>query len=109
MNLIKNMLSFQLTRLLMLSLLTSCASISNYQSLNSPLACDSQGLGQLQIDNQTKIVAVQNFKAGQEVRLSNSPGPHKKTSLDVCMVKLVVGPGNPGPANVPLHDTWNRY
>ncbi len=121
MNLIKNKLSFQLTRLLLLSLLTSCASISNYQSLNSPLACDSQGLGQLQIDNQTKIVAVQNFKAGQEVRLSNSPGPHKKTSLDVCMVKLVVGPGNPGPANVPsttpgigievwmpARDQWNQ-
>jgi feruloyl esterase len=67
----------------------------------APLACDMQGIGQLQMDSQTQIVAVQYFKAGEEVRLAHSPAPHVKTSVDVCMVKLRVGPGNPGPATAP--------
>lgn len=60
-----------------------------------------QGIGQLKIDAQTQIIAVQNFKAGDDVRLANSAAPHVKAAEDVCMVKLVVGPGNPGPAGAP--------
>ena len=63
--------------------------------------CDMRGLGQLRIDDQTRIIGVHEFKAGEEVRLSNSPSPHAKTPVDVCLVKLVVGPGNPGPAGAP--------
>jgi hypothetical protein len=111
----------RISSLLGLSLLTSCASISNYNFSSTPLACDMQGVGQLQIDNQTKIIAVYSFKAGDEVRLSNSPAPYLKTSVNVCMVKLIVGPGNTGPANapsttpgigievwMPAHDQWNQ-
>lgn len=83
------------------ALLTACASNNKPPVANVPLACDMQGLGQLQIDAQTRIIAVQNFKAGDEVLLANSPAPHIKTSVDVCMVKLLVGPGNPGPAGAP--------
>lgn len=79
------------------SILAACAAIDAPQA---PLACDMQSIGQLKIDTQTRIIAVQPFKAGDEVRLTNSPAPHVKTPVDVCMVKLIVGPGNAGPANL---------
>ena len=65
------------------------------------LACDMQGIGQLKINTHTRILAVQQFKAGEDVRLANSAPPHVKAAGDVCMVKLLVGPGNPGPAGAP--------
>lgn len=71
------------------------------QTPSAPLACDMQGLGQLRIDAQTTVLAVNGFKAGEEVRLANSPAPHPKAAADVCVVKLLVGPGNPGPAGAP--------
>ena len=67
----------------------------------APLTCDMQGLGLLKLDAQTRVLGVHHFKAGDEVRLSASPAPHVKTPVDVCLVKLLVGPGNPGPANAP--------
>lgn len=86
-----------------------------------PPACDMSGLGQLRIDGQTRVVLARDFKAGDEVRLANSPAPHLKAAADVCLVKLVVGPGNPGPAGapstsqgigievwLPARDRWNR-
>lgn len=83
-----------------LALLTACSSMNTPFS-QTPLACDMKGIGQLNLDAQTQVIAVQSFKAGDEVRLINSPAPHVKTAVDVCMVKLLVGPGNPGPANAP--------
>lgn len=83
-----------------LALLTACSSLNTPLS-QTPLACDMKGIGQLKLDAQTQVIAVQSFKAGDEVRLINSPAPHVKTAVDVCMVKLLVGPGNPGPANAP--------
>lgn len=91
----------RLATLATLSLLGACAGLDKAPSTPTPLACDMQGIGQLQIDAQTKILAAQTFKAGEEVRLTNSPQPHVKTAVDVCMVKLLVGPGNPGPATAP--------
>lgn len=81
--------------------LSGCAVQNTTATTPAPMACDMQGLGQLQIDAQTKILAVHPFKAGEEVRLAHSPAPHLKSPVDVCMVKLLVGPGNPGPANAP--------
>lgn len=121
MNLNLNRSALRIASLFGFCLLTACTSISNSNYSISPLACDMQGVGKLQIDNQTKIVAVQSFKTGDEVRLVNSPAPHLKASVDVCMVKLIVGPGNPGPANapsttpgigievwMPARDQWNQ-
>jgi pimeloyl-ACP methyl ester carboxylesterase len=103
------------------AVLVACASVDPASVAQTPLACDMSGLGQLQIDAQTRVLAVQSFKAGDEVRLANSPAPHVKTKVDVCMVKLVVGPGNPGPADapstspgigievwLPMRDQWNQ-
>ena len=71
------------------ALLTACTSFENLQ-VSAPLLCDMQGIGQIKIDAHTQILAVQNFKAGDEVRLANSAAPHIKAVEDVCMVKLVV-------------------
>ncbi len=89
--------------LLSLAVLAACSSTPQApsSSADTPLACDMQGIGQLKIDPQTRIIAVRSFKAGEAVRLENSPEPFPKTTADVCMVKLVVGPGNPGPADAP--------
>ncbi|HAX23399.1 MAG TPA: tannase/feruloyl esterase family alpha/beta hydrolase [Hydrogenophaga sp.] len=103
------------------ALLSGCSSIDKAPTSQALMACDMQGIGQLALDTQTRIIAVQNFKAGDEVRLANSPTPHVKTTVDVCMVKMVVGPGNPGPAGapstspgigievwLPARDQWNQ-
>ncbi len=105
----------------MLALLVACAQVEKPPVAQAPMSCDMQGLGQLQVDAQTRIIAVQSFKAGEEVRLANSAAPHIKTAADVCMVKLVVGPGNTGPAGapstspgigievwLPTRDQWNQ-
>lgn len=90
-----------LTMLCTLGLIAACANHATLATNSPPMRCDMQGLGQLQIDAQTRIVAVQAFRAGDEVRLANSPAPHAQTAVDVCMVKLLVGPGHPGPATAP--------
>lgn len=83
-------------------LLAACAGLPGTPPLSqAPLSCDAQGLGQLRIDAQTRVVGVHAFKAGEAVRLANSPAPHTTAPVDVCLVKLVVGPGNPGPAEAP--------
>ena len=84
-----------------LTLLGACANLSPTATGSAPMHCDMQSLGQLHIDAQTRIVAVQAFQAGDEVRLAQSPAPHAKAPVDMCMVKLVVGPGHPGPASAP--------
>jgi pimeloyl-ACP methyl ester carboxylesterase len=79
-------------------LVAGCASVEPPQQ---PMSCDMQSIGQIKIDAQTRILVAQAFKAGDEVKLANSPAPHVKAPVDVCMVKLIVGPGNPGPADAP--------
>lgn len=101
--------------------LVGCATHDRLAQPSAPLACDMQGLGQMRLDAQTRIIGVHSFRAGDEVRLANSPAPHIKTPVDVCLVKLVVGPGNPGPVVapstspgigievwLPSRDRWNQ-
>jgi pimeloyl-ACP methyl ester carboxylesterase len=109
---------WRLAPLAVAGLLAACASTDAPQT---PLSCDMQSIGQIKIDAQTKVLAVQAFKAGEDVKLANSPAPFVKAPADVCMVKLLVGPGNPGPANapstspgigievwLPAHAAWNN-
>lgn len=100
--------------------LTSFASTPNQAT--HPLACDEALKEQFQPDDQTQVVLVKHYKKGEKLAL---PGDNDKmappASADICLVKLNVGPGNPGPADAPStsagigievwlpeHDTWNE-
>ncbi len=62
--------------------------------------CDDKFATAFKPDKDTTVLLVEEFKQGDPVALSNSttslPAP-----VDVCLVKLVVGPGNPGPEGAP--------
>jgi hypothetical protein len=63
------------------------------------LSCDDSLKSQFAIDSGT-VTLVRFFKKGENLNLDGTPG--KKTAArDLCMVKLNVGPGNPGPAGAP--------
>ena len=54
-------------------------------------------------DANTTVTLVKAFKKGDPLALSGTPAtPTPPTAAnDVCLVKLMVGPGNPGPAGAP--------
>lgn len=84
--------------------LTGCA--SNFPSMTlSPavaLSCDDSLKAAFKPDTATTVTLVKAFKAGEPLLLSGaSTSSTVFASKDVCLVKLNVGPGNPGPANAP--------
>jgi pimeloyl-ACP methyl ester carboxylesterase len=86
----------------LLLVLAGCSSTGGRDVASAtPLACDDSLKSTFKPDALTQVVAVRQFKAGEEVRLANSAGPHAKAEADMCMVKLLVGPGNPGPQSAP--------
>jgi len=81
-----------------------------------PLKCDD--LNAFRPDSLTTVLLVKAFKKGDLLTLSTTP---PVAANDVCMVKLLVGPGNPGTAGVPstspgigievwlpTSENWNR-
>jgi len=80
------------------SLLNSCAP----SVASTPLSCDDSIRTHFKPDAQTTVLAVKAFKAGDPLVLSEAvTSTTPKASSDLCMIKLSVGPGNPGPANAP--------
>jgi Tannase and feruloyl esterase len=86
----------------------------------APLACDDGIKTAFKPDALTRVVAVKSYKQGDKVFVSDSGNP-VTLSNDLCMVKLLVGPGNPGPADarstsegigievwLPTHANWNE-
>ena len=84
------------------------------------LACDDGLKSAFQPDALTSVVAVQRFKQGDKVFVSDSASA-VTLAADLCLVKLKVGPGNPGPAAarstsegigievwLPSHERWNQ-
>jgi feruloyl esterase len=66
------------------------------------LSCDDSIKNGFKPDANTSVLLVKSFKAGDPLLLSGAPTPTTPTaSSDVCVVKLLVGPGNPGPADAP--------
>lgn len=66
------------------------------------LNCDDGLKTAFKPDADTTVVAVKSFKKGDALILSGNAGAGTPTAAnDVCMVKLNVGPGNPGPAAAP--------
>jgi hypothetical protein len=86
------------------------------------LTCDDGLKSSFSPDALTSVLLVKEFKQGDPLLLSGTPGGSTPTApVDVCLVKLLVGPGNPGPAGapstsggigleiwLPRHDLWNE-
>jgi hypothetical protein len=72
----------------------------------SLLTCDDSLKTGFSPDANTTVVAVKSFKKGDALLLSGTATAQTpKAANDVCMVKLNVGPGNPGPAGAPSTST----
>ena len=53
-------------------------------------------------DDLVTVLLIREFKKGDALILSGTPTANTPTAQnDICLVKLVVGPGNPGPAGAP--------
>ena len=84
------------------------------------LTCDDGLKAAFKPDALTSVVAVKSYAKGDKVFVSDSNAP-VTLSADLCLVKLLVGPGNPGPADarstsagigievwLPSHANWNE-
>jgi feruloyl esterase len=92
------------------SLLASLAAVSllaacDGGSSDNPqfLQCDASLAAQFHPDPQTSVIFVRQFRKGESLALSGTPTTPTPpvAANDVCVVKLLVGPGNPGPAGAP--------
>lgn len=105
-----------------LMLLSACASgmLPMAQLGKQPMACDEGIKTAFKPDALTSVISIQAFKKDDKVFVSDSGAP-VTLATDMCMVKLQVGPGNPGPTDarstsdgigievwLPTHDQWNK-
>ena len=69
----------------------------------APLSCDDSMKTAFTPDANTTVTLVKAYKAGDPVALSGTPATPTPpvAPVDVCLVKLLVGPGNPGTAGAP--------
>jgi feruloyl esterase len=67
------------------------------------LACDDTMKDEFRPDSSTTVLLVKAYRKGDALALPATPAtPAPPTAAnDVCVVKLLVGPGNPGPAGLP--------
>lgn len=100
--------------------LIASALLASSSALAAPQACDDTIKTSFKPDSLTTVVAIKAYAKGDKVFVSDSPSP-VTLSNDLCMVKLLVGPGNPGPADarstsvgigievwLPTHANWNN-
>lgn len=87
--------------------LIAAASALLVLGLSSPasaagLACDDSIKAAFKPDDQTRVTLVKRFRQGEAVVISEPVTQYTPTAAaDLCLVKLIVGPGNPGPAGAP--------
>ena len=68
----------------------------------APLSCDDGLKTSFKPDGNTQVLFVKSFKKGDPLSLAATPPANApKATADMCLVKLRVGPGNPGPAGAP--------
>lgn len=69
----------------------------------APLTCDDTLKAGFKPDAATTVTLVKAFKAGDAIALSGTPASPTPpvAGADMCLVKLLVGPGNPGAAAAP--------
>jgi hypothetical protein len=82
-------------------LLTACSSDS--EPLAEAWRCDETLKTAFKPNADTTVTFVKAFSKGETLALADTPAmpPPAVAENDVCMVKLNVGPGNPGPAGAP--------
>ncbi|HJU61745.1 MAG TPA: hypothetical protein VJ864_06840, partial [Candidatus Binatia bacterium] len=72
---------------------------------NTGLECDSSIARNFRPDGQTQVLSVKQYKKGDTlpyVKIRDAyPQIPPAADADVCLVKLLVGPGNPGPSDAP--------
>lgn len=65
-------------------------------------ACNDSLKALFKPDDSTRVVQVTHFKKGMPLAFGADAAKSPETAPEnICMVKLMVGPGNPGPANAP--------
>ena len=79
------------------------AASANAGGFAPPLGCDDRLKTAFRPDARTQVVLVKSFKQGDPLVLSGTPAspPPPVAGSDVCLVKLLVGPGNPGTEGAP--------
>ncbi|MBU6267615.1 MAG: tannase/feruloyl esterase family alpha/beta hydrolase [Sphingomonadales bacterium] len=82
--------------------LTACLAPAAHAGTRT-LGCDDRLKAAFHPDARTRVVLVKSYKAGQPLVISEPVTPMLTgtATADLCLVKLVVGPGNPGPADAP--------
>lgn len=73
---------------------------------SAALACDDGLKAAFKPDANTSVILVRKFAKGDDIKLEGTPVPvapatHVKAAVDMCLVKLVIGPGKSGPVGAP--------
>ncbi len=88
--------------LLALPILFGGAAQSSAEAPIAGLTCDDTLKEQFRPDELTKVVLVKPYAKGDALVLpGDDPAMAPKVGNDICLVKLMVGPGNPGPEGAP--------
>lgn len=92
----------RLLGVLAVATLVACGGSSGTQDpvAAATLSCDDSIRTGFKPDEQTSVLAVRSFKKGDSLPNPTRDGTTTVAS-DLCLVKLLVGPGNPGPAGAP--------
>jgi len=91
--------AFSATTAAMLAALTGCGG-NGSDAAPTTLSCDDSLKSAFKPDAMTQVLLVKSYKKGDQ--LPNAPVDRvQAVGADLCLVKLLVGPGNPGPAGAP--------
>jgi len=88
----------------------------------TPLACDDSLIDAFTPDASTSVLLVKHFSKDEPIILAGEPNTRTPiAAANFCLVKLLVGPGNPGPEDAPStskgiglevwlpdHSNWNE-
>src|SRR5690606_19011200 len=104
--------------------LAGCGSSSSDDHAEAPpkLACDDSIQNEFKPDENTTVLLVKEFKKGDPLLLAGAATEQTPVAEnDLCLVKLNVGPGNPGPEDalstspgigmeiwLPKPENWNN-
>ena len=86
----------------MTPLFTGCGGSDSTPAAPANLTCDDAMKTGFAPDSRTTVLLVKPFKKGDQLLLSGTATATTPVAAnDMCLVKLLVGPGNPGPASAP--------